>query len=214
MAHGYLRDYDEGWDRQANRSGEDRHSRPDSDGRSDRNRDFMFGGRDRHRGGGYFGRDDDEARQRFGEDDRQWRGTHGNRWSSSDWQRSGEDEWRRGRSAFTSSEPERSRSNFSSRQDDHYRSWRDKQMEALDRDYADYCREREQQFHQHFDSWRSQRRGNNPGPLRTGMAQTGQSHDPSGTLELTNEATENAEPKADPMDAATLGTNSSSGGRP
>jgi hypothetical protein len=30
-------------------------------------------------------------------------------------------------------------------------------------------------------------------------------------LELTNEATDNAEPQADPMNAATLGTNSSSG---
>lgn len=93
---------------------------------------------------------------------------------------------------------------------DHYLRWRDKQIEALDRDYADYCREREQRFHSDFDTWRSQR-GNNPGPLRTGMTQTGQSHDPSGTLELTNEATDNAEPQADPMDAATLGTNSREG---
>lgn len=105
---------------------------------------------------------------------------------------------------------ERSPRNFGSGQHDHYLSWRDKQMEALDRDYADYCREREQQFHSDFDAWRS-RRGNNPGPLRTGMTQTGQSHDPSGTLELTNEATDNVEPKADPVDAATLGTNSRAG---
>jgi hypothetical protein len=101
---------------------------------------------------------------------------------------------------------------FRSSQDDHYLSWREKQMRALDRDYEDYCREREHQFHQDFDSWRRQR-GNNPGPLRTGMTQTGQSHDPTGTLELTNEATDNAEPGVDPIDAATLGTNSSSGKR-
>ena len=49
------------------------------------------------------------------------------------------------------------RGNFSSHQDDHYRSWRDRQMEALDRDYEDYCREREQQFHSDFDNWRSNR---------------------------------------------------------
>lgn len=46
---------------------------------------------------------------------------------------------------------------FGSSQDDHYRSWRDRQMAQLDRDYDDYCREREQQFHQDFDSWRRNR---------------------------------------------------------
>jgi hypothetical protein len=105
------------------------------------------------------------------------------------------------------------RRGYSANPDDHYLRWRDRHMSELDRDYADYCREREQQFHHDFGTWRTQRRGNNPGPLRTGMAQTGQSHEPSGMLELTNEATENAEPHADPMDAATLGTASSSGGR-
>jgi hypothetical protein len=216
MAHGYLREYDEGWDRDddRNRRDEGRPRERNSGDRDERGRDFMFGERDRNRDRPFFGREDDEARERFAEDDRQWRGTHQNRWSSSDWQGSGEDEWRRGHSPFTSgSDRERSPRNLSSRQDDDYRSWRDKQMEALDRDYADYCREREQQFHQDFGTWRTQRRGNNPGPLRTGMAQTGQSHEPSGMLELTNEATENAEPHADPMDAATLGTASSSGGR-
>ena len=202
MAHGYLRDYDERWDRDDDR---------ERGQRDERDPNFMFGERDRDRG--FFGRDE-EARDRFREDDRQWRGSHGSRWSSRDWRGSGEDEWRGGRSAFTSrGDWERAPRNFRSHQDDHYRSWRDRQMEALDRDYADYCREREQQFHQDFDTWRSQRRGNNPGPLQTGMAQTGQSHDPSGMLELTNEARENEEPSADPIDAATLGTNSTSGRR-
>ena len=51
----------------------------------------------------------------------------------------------------------RGRKSFTSHPDDHYRSWRQKQIDALDRDYADYCREREQQFHQDFDSWRNKR---------------------------------------------------------
>src|SRR5689334_14788429 len=80
----------------------------------------------------------------------------------------------RGRERDRGGDRERSQRNFRSRQDDHYLSWRDRQIEALDRDYADYCSEREQQFHRDFDAWRSQR-GNNPGPLRTGMTQTGQS---------------------------------------
>jgi hypothetical protein len=33
-------------------------------------------------------------------------------------------------------------------------------MAQLDRDYADYCREREQQFHSDFDSWRRNRPAN------------------------------------------------------
>lgn len=52
---------------------------------------------------------------------------------------------------------------FGSSQDDHYRSWRDRQLAELDRDYDDYCREREQQFNQDFDSWRRTRQSSSPG---------------------------------------------------
>jgi hypothetical protein len=97
---------------------------------------------------------------------------------------------------------ERAPRNFGSSQDDHFRSWRAKQVEALDRDYADYCREREEQFHHDFDTWRSQRHGN-PQPLQAGMAQT-----PS-TLELTDENAIEAQSGPDPMATATLGTTSS-----
>jgi hypothetical protein len=51
---------------------------------------------------------------------------------------------------------------FGSSQDDHYRGWRDRQMSQLDTDYADYCREREQQFNQAFDSWRRNRQSRSP----------------------------------------------------
>jgi len=172
---------------------------------------------------GYL-RDYDERSDR-GEDRDRWRDENHERGWRSEWTgRDSDRDWDRdrnernlsfmlgdhGRESSGRGDWDRSPRNFRSRQDDHYLSWRDRQMEALDRDYADYCREREQQFHQDFDAWRSQR-GNNPGPLRTGMTQTGQSHDPSGTLELTNEAADNAEPRADPVDAATLGTNSREG---
>ena len=104
---------------------------------------------------------------------------------------------------------ERAPRNFRSHQDDHYLSWRDRQMDALDRDYADYCREREQQFHRDFDDWRQQRAGN-PQPLRTGMTQTGMSHDPSGEYQLSSESIiGNTAPDA--TSEATLGTNSSEG---
>lgn len=42
--------------------------------------------------------------------------------------------------------------------DDHYRSWRDRHIAELDRDYQDFCREREQEFGSSFQSWRQQRR--------------------------------------------------------
>ncbi len=195
--HGYLREYDEAPDRGDERDRGDRNRERDWRASerdwSNRDRSFMF---DR-------GRDRDEDRERgsagYGRE-------HGYGGFQGDFSRSGREQGGFGGRG----DWERSPRNFSSHQDDHYRSWRDRQIEALDRDYADYCREREQQFHQDFDTWRSQR-GNNPGRLRTGMAQTGQSHDPSGMLELTNEATDNAEPQADPMNAATLGTNSETG---
>jgi hypothetical protein len=46
---------------------------------------------------------------------------------------------------------------FGSSEHDHYRNWRDREMAKLDKDYDDYCREREQQFNQDFDSWRRNR---------------------------------------------------------
>ena len=164
--HGYLREFDEGWDRGDDRDWRDRESgwrgeRDFRDRDADRDRNFMFDSRERS--------------------ERDWRGGYGRDW-------------------------EHARRDFGSSQDEHYRSWRDRQMEALDRAYAEYCSEREQQFHQDFDSWRRQRRAN-PQPLQTGVAQSGQTQEPADTLELTKEVT------ADPMGAATLGTTSSKTGR-
>jgi hypothetical protein len=147
--HGYLREFDEGWDR-----GEERDREPGwRNERGFGDRRFMLGDRDRFRERG---------------------------------------EW------------EPAERNFSP--DEQYLEWRGKQIEALDRDYAEYCREREQQFHQDFDSWRNQRRAN-PQPLQAGMTATGQSQEPTEPLELTKET------HADPMGAATVGTTTKTGGR-
>ena len=140
---------------------------------------------------GEFDPDRGDDRERGEDRDRSWRGRD----------RDGD------RGFMFGDRPEGGRG-YSSHPDDHYRSWRDRHMEALDRDYQEYCREREQQFHQDFDSWRSQRHGN-PQPLRTGMTQTGLSHDPSGELELSGDSAVDQQGTTDPMGAATLGTNSS-----
>ncbi len=89
--------------------------------------------------------------------------------------------------------------------DQYYLSWREKQMQELDRDYAEYRREREQQFQQDFDAWRRQRHENVP-PLQTGMTQTGLSSDPSGELQLTEDEAIEPARGPDPTATATLGT--------
>jgi len=43
--------------------------------------------------------------------------------------------------------------------DPHYRSWRDRQMEALDRDYDEYRREHQSRFDSEFGTWRQSRQG-------------------------------------------------------
>jgi hypothetical protein len=73
------------------------------------------------------------------------------------------------------------RQSFSSHPDAHYHSWRDKQVQALDRDYQDYCREREQQFHQDFDSWRQGRQGQMSQAQSSGTAANGSSSAGSGS---------------------------------
>ena len=96
---------------------------------------------------------------------------------------------------------------LSANSDDHYRSWRERHMSELDRDYEEYCREREQQFHDDFDAWRSQRRAS-PQSLRTGMTQTGPSADPTGQTQAEAETSPYAPEAEDPTANATLGTTS------
>jgi hypothetical protein len=143
--HGYLHDWDEGWDRDEDRERGWREP-GDRDWReaSERNRSFMFGNGERG----------DRDRRSFG--------------GRSDW--------------------ERAPRNFSAHPDDHYLSWRDEQMRALDREYEEYCREREQQFHRDFDEWRRNRSGE-------------VSRD-----ELILGAAEQLKPMPDPAEPATLGT--------
>jgi len=187
--------------------------------------DRDFTGDDDRRDEGWRDRDDDRNfmfdRNRR---DRNWRGNDRGFFSrmgneAGSWFRD-EDEPHRGRGRFLSedrsdagsgvggrSEWGPSPRSFRSHPDDHYRSWRDKQIQALDSDYADYCREREQQFHTDFDAWRSQRRGNQ-GPLRTGMTQTAQTSGLTGETERLGE-TSGPLDLSDPMASATAGTNTS-----
>jgi len=144
-------------------------------------RDRNLAWRDRDRG----------PRMMFGDDERGWRGQRSGRWSEGD-----------GRTSRDWSGQDR----YSAHPDDHYRSWRDRHMSELDRDYQDYCREREQAFHSEFDTWRQQRHANYQ-PLRTGMTNSGMSHDPEGGVQVATEGLADRS-GSDPTADATLGTNS------
>jgi hypothetical protein len=149
-------------------------------------------------------RDEDRERRWRDRDERGWRG-------SDDWGHRdrammfGERDRDLGHGA--SGDYSSGRRSFSANPDDHYRSWRDRHMSELDRDYADYCREREQQFHSDFDNWRRQKYSN-PQPLRTGMTQSGISHDPSGVTQAEQESAPSTASEPDVTEEATLGTNS------
>jgi len=170
---------------------------------SDRGDDREHRWRDRgHREHGWRSGDrwrdsDHDRRMMFGDRDRERDWSDDNRWSERDRERGGFGDYREGRRSV------------SAHPDDHYRSWRDRHMSELDRDYADYCREREQQFHSDFDTWRQQRHASYQ-PLRTGMTNSGMSHDPSGQVQ---QETEGMTSEGDAMGAATLGTNDAPSGR-
>src|SRR4051812_49611176 len=111
-------------------------------------------------------RDERDWRER-GQRSQDWRDRHrpGDRGMMSGW--SDRDEWRGGRRSWSDDQRDRAdhgdfsqRRDVSPNSDDHYRSWRDRQMSELDRDYQDYCREREEQFHREFGEWRRQKYGN------------------------------------------------------
>jgi hypothetical protein len=157
MAHGYLGDgygshgeidpdRSDNSDRERDRDWSERDWRGrDHDWQSrnqNRDRSLMFGDRER---GAWS--DDDRWSRRGGWQGSDWQPTQGDRQS----ERSSNSDPR-----WNSPSTEAPRG-YSSNPDDHYRSWRDRQMSALDQDYADYCQEREQQFHREFDDWRRRR---------------------------------------------------------
>jgi hypothetical protein len=133
---------------------------------------------------GFFERAGDEVRSWFGDEEAERRRRYDERadrdwdrddWNRRDWnersQRQG-GEWRRqqgsGREGgypgyrepvqtYTGARRSRQDEWRGGGQDPHYRSWRERQMEAFDRDYDEYRRENESRFSQDFGSWRQNR---------------------------------------------------------
>lgn len=134
--------------------------------------DSIFGGSERGGGGhedrGFFERAGEQVRSWFGGDDRGGGGGEWDRqepWGGGDYaagsfgggQGGHAQSWSEGhgRSGGGSSGVGSGRHPL----DDHYRSWRDRQIAELDREYEEYCRHRQQQFETDFHSWRQTRQG-------------------------------------------------------
>jgi hypothetical protein len=138
--------------------------------------------------GELFGRGDqerfrgDHERDRFrdrGRDYRPMAGDYGrsDERSDSPWAR---DEYRSTSRAGTSDWSDRSR-----HEDPHYRSWRDRHLNELDRDYDDYRSERQSQFENDFGSWRERRMQKRGmlGQIREHMEVVGNDDEHVGTID-------------------------------
>jgi hypothetical protein len=92
----------------------------------------------------------------------------------------GRDDYRRTSRAGTSDMSDRSR-----HEDPHYRSWRDRHLGELDRDYDDYRREHQAKFESDFGSWREKRQEKRAllGQIREHMEVVGDDEQHVGTID-------------------------------
>ena len=134
--------------------------------------DDRYGQRGQGRSDSIFDDDDDRQRggdnrgffQRAGEEVRSWLGQQERGRSAEDHRSHSRDEPWGGGSDWSGNQSGRSGSGraggTSTRfpHDDHYLSWREQQISQLDRDYDEYCRERQQSFESEFSRWREGRR--------------------------------------------------------
>src|SRR5438270_1364605 len=134
--------------------------------------DYNRGWRSELRGGGDRERSPERDRSR---DYRPITGDYGR--SDSEWDR---DPYRSTSRGGTRDQSDRSR-----HEDPHYRSWRDRQVSELDRDYEDYRRERQSQFESDFGSWRERRQQKRGllGQIREHMEVVGKDDEHVGTVD-------------------------------
>jgi hypothetical protein len=100
---------------------------------------------------GFFNRAGDEVRSWFGDEDAERRRRYDERYD----ERYGNDDGRARWNQGGDTQGYRSRHEH----DPHYRTWRDRQLESLDRDYEEYHRENQSRFDTEFGSWRQSRQG-------------------------------------------------------
>ncbi|MDP8993815.1 MAG: DUF2171 domain-containing protein [Pseudomonadota bacterium] len=80
---------------------------------------------------------------------------------------------------------DRGRSGGGHPHDPHYSEWRRRQIEQLDRDYQEYCRERQSRFDEDFGAWRERRNQQRStwGKVREHMAVLGSDGEHVGTVD-------------------------------
>ena len=66
--------------------------------------------------------------------------------------------------------------------DDHYKSWRDKQIEQHDREYEEYRQHKQAKFHSEFEQWRQSRQGQSSGQSGQSSTGTAATHEVSGQV--------------------------------
>lgn len=167
----------------------------DDDPRDSRDRDWQNRSRlDRDDGRGFFQRAGEEVRSWFGGDEESGRsgGQSSSRSHYGDYQSYGgssgtgrvqswgeansqgpNEPWGGGSDwGGTRNQGSYDRTGGQSPFDDHYRSWRERQISQLDQEYHEYCRDRQQQFESDFTNWRHNRtQASDSG--QQGLSQTG-----------------------------------------
>ena len=96
-----------------------------------------------------------------------------------------ESEWSRDPYRSTSRAGSANQSDRSREDDPHYRSWRDRHISELDRDYDDYRRENQSRFENDFTSWRDRRQTKRGllGQIREHMEVVGSDDEHVGTVD-------------------------------
>ena len=115
---------------------------------------------DQGRQGSGFGsqdfRSEQYGRQDFSQDQDRDRSYNYGGWGDRDSQRQSQQQRSSG-SGFSGAAAGGAASSFRSPHDPHYSSWRQRQLEELDRDYDEYCREHQSRFENEFTGFRQQR---------------------------------------------------------
>lgn len=105
---------------------------------------------------GFFDRAGDEVRSWFGDDDAERRRRLDERYDDTYGSSDSDD---RGRARWNQGSDQGGGFRSRHEHDPHYRTWRDRQLAALDNDYDEYRRENQSRFDTEFGSWRQTREG-------------------------------------------------------
>jgi hypothetical protein len=150
-----------GRDRQSGDQQSGRYQAQGSDRYQPMTGDYGRGANEQGRSGSGFGsqdfRSEQYGRQDFSQDQDRDRSYNYGGWGDRDSQRQSQGQGSSSGSGFMGAAAGGAASGFRSPHDPHYSSWRQRQLEELDRDYEEYCREHQSRFENEFTGFRQQR---------------------------------------------------------